>query len=104
MTYELTLNFTQKQMDMLWHTRMKSFWPEQKDRFEVVAYQGADFATQFWHISSINHEYLNMFWLDTTADTFLFCAMLEQLNCKWLHLWDLAEDGSHCVLSDYQPK
>ena len=101
MIHQLTLNFSEKQMNSLWYTAMGSFWPEQKERFEIVACQGADFATQLWHIGSINHDHLNMFWLDTSADVLLFCAMLEHLNCKWLHMCDLS-DGSHCVLSDYQ--
>ena len=108
MTYQLTLNFTQKQMDMLWHTRMKSFWPEQKGRFEYVDAKAHDPANEvagaIWFMTDkANHDHLNMFWLDTKADTFLFCAMLEQLNCSWVHVWDLAEDGSHCIVTDYQP-
>lgn len=111
MTHQLTLNFSEKQMDMLWHTRMQSFWPEQKDRFEYVDAKAHDPANEvanaMWFMTDeVNHGHLNMFWLDTNADTFLFCAMLEQLNCSWAQFNDLKDNhgyGGHCVLSDYQP-
>lgn len=107
MIHQLTLNFTENQMNSLWHTAMVSFWPEQKERFEFVAGQAHDHANEFhkalWFMGdSANHDHLNMFWLDTNADVLLFCAMLSHLNCSWVQFWDL--DGeNHCVVSDYQP-
>lgn len=109
MIHQLTLNFTENQMNRLWHTRMNSFWPEQKERFEYVEARAHDpaneFVNSFWfQTSNANHEHLNMFWLDTNADVLLFCAMLNEINCNWVQFWDLAGDGSHCVVSDYQPR
>lgn len=112
MIHQLTLNFTEKQMNRLWHSSMKSFWPKYKDRFEHCGANAHDpdnhFENDFWFMhKDVDHEKLNMFWLDTNADVFLFCAMLDQLNCKWAHLWDLDGNdciGTHCVLTDYQPR
>lgn len=108
MIHQLTLNFTENQMNSLWHTRMTSFWPEQKERFEYVEARAHNPANEFvnacWFMTDkANHEHLNMFWLDTNADVLLFCAMLSEINCNWMHFRDLA-DNSHCVVSDYQPK
>ena len=108
MIHQLTLNFTENQMNSLWHTRMTSFWPEQKERFEYVEARANNPANEFvnacwFKTDMIGHENLNMFWLDTNADVLLFCAMLSEINCHWIHFNDLA-DGSHCVISDYQPR
>ena len=109
MIHQLTLNFSEKQMNSLWHTRMTSFWPDDKERFEYVearAHNPAnEIAGAIWYMTDrSDHKNLNMFWLDTNADVLLFCAMLSHLNCSWVQFWDLAGDGSHCVVSDYQPK
>lgn len=112
MIHQLTLNFSEKQMNRLWHSSMKSFWPKYKDRFEYVDAKAHDpaneFHNSFWFIGdSVNHDHLNMFWLDTNADVLLFCAMLSHLNCSWVWLWDLDGNdciGTHCVITDYQPK
>lgn len=110
MIHQLTLNFSEKQMNSLWHTAMGSFWPEQKGRFEYVEAKAHDPANEvanaiWFKTDKANHDHLNMFWLNTSADVLLFCAMLSHLNCSWVQFWDLMDNdgyGGHCVLSDYQ--